>query len=98
MANNLNSNPLYFDTTSGASKTGLLFLASITWVSDEGAGDDIAADDDFLVTNSTGERIAGKRAEFAGDDYYKEYPYPGKPVNGVIVSKLDGGVCEIEMY
>lgn len=98
MANNTNSNPLFFDDTSGASKTGLLFLASIKWVSDEAAGADIDANDDFLVTDSNGTRIAGKRAEFAGDDYFIPYSPPGKPVNGVIVSKLDGGVCEIELY
>ncbi len=97
MANNTNGNPLYFDTE-GGSKTGLLFIKSIAWVSDETGGNDIAADDDFLASDSNGGRIIGKRAEAAGDDLYIDYGSPkGKPVNGIVITTLNGGVCYVEL-
>lgn len=95
MANDVNGNPLYFDEA--GSKTGLLFIKSISWTSNEGAGLDIAADDDFLVSDSKGRVIIGKRAEAAGDDLHIDYGEKGKPVNGVTVTTINGGVCFIEL-
>lgn len=74
--------------------TGLHYLLSISWVSDDGTNKDIAADDDFLLEDSNGFRIASKRAEAAGDDFGKPFSAP-LPVNGIVLKKLDGGICYI---
>lgn len=96
MANAKTGNPLYFDATSGASVTGeFMRILAVTWVSDGGADLDIAADDDFLLSDSSGNKIAGKRAEAAGDDFGLVFGYPGFPVNGVTVTTMDGGVCYV---
>ena len=93
MANDLTGNPLFVDTVAGA-KTGEMTLQLVVWTADETGTKDIAADDDFKLTDAEGRFLCGKRATFAGDD--GAWPLPlGLPVNGVIVSKLDGGVCTI---
>lgn len=93
MANNLTGNPLYITEVNGA-KTGSLTIQSIAWVSDENSGDDIAAADFFIVTDTVGRRIASKVASFAGDDGYWSFP-SGLKVDGIKVTSLDGGICYI---
>ena len=94
MVNVLTGTVLYFDSTTAASVTGLLKILGIFWTSDQGSGLDIAADDDFLLSDANGNRIIGKRAEFAGDDLGIA---PCQPlcVNGVTVTTMDGGNCYI---
>ena len=97
MANSLNTNPIYIDSTTGGTKAGQLHIKAIVWVSDEGSNLDIAADDDLLINDSHGNRIIGKRAEFAGDDLYFDPP-GGLAVNGITVATMDGGNCYIYLY
>jgi len=97
MANDTGNNPLYFDSTTNASKTGLLFIKSITWTSDQSTNRDIAENDDFLASDSKGARIIGKRAEAAGDDLHIDYGEKGKVSNGITITTMDGGVCYVEL-
>ena len=92
MAINTETNRLYFDAAAQAI-TGVKYIIGIFWVSDESA--DIAADDDFLLLDTNDEKIIGKRAEFAGDDLGITIARPGLPVDGIKVSKLDGGYCYV---
>lgn len=94
MANALNVNPLFFDSTSGASVTGPQRVQAIVWTGTEATNRDIAANEDFAVTDSMGNSIIEKRAIAAGDDLVL-YFNPVKEFNGLTVSKLDGGVCYI---
>ena len=94
MANSLYSNPLYFDSTTNASVTGQKIIMAVVWVSDSGTNLDIAADDDFLLSDSNEMKIIGKRAESAGDDLYMPFP-DGFVVNGITLTTLDGGVCYV---
>jgi len=94
MANSLYTNPVYFDSTSGASLTGKVVITAVVWVSDSGTNLDIAADDDFLLSDGNGMKIIGKRAESAGDDLYIPF-WGGLPVNGVTLTTMDGGVCYV---
>lgn len=89
MANVTGGNPLYGDTAA-ALTTKQVRIQAIAWISDETAGKDIAADDDFLLSDANGYRIFGKRAEFAGDDAYVTFPN-GYNANGITVTTLDGG-------
>jgi len=91
-ANNTVTSVKYFDTTSGAAITGTMKVIAIYWTSNEGAGLDIAADDDWLLSDSEGNPIAGKRAEAAGDDFGIVFPQP-LVVKGITVTTMDGGVC-----
>ncbi len=93
MANNLNANPLFVDTTNGA-KTGLMRISCITWTGTQTGGKDIAANDDFLVTTTAGDSICSKRAIAAGDDFVVNF-IPPYIAEGIIVEDLDGGVCHI---
>ena len=85
---------LFFDSVTGASMTGILKIIGIFWVEDEAGSIDIAADDDFILTDSDSNRIIGKRAAAAGDDLSIT---PCRPlvVDGIIVSAMDGGVVYI---
>ena len=91
-ANDTETNVKYFDTTSGASVTGMVKILAIIWTSNETAGLDIAADDDFLLSDADGHVIAGKRAEVDGDDFGLMFSEP-LVVNGITVTTMDGGVC-----
>lgn len=97
MANDTTSDILYFDTTAGASVTRQMRIRAILWTANEATNRDIAADDDFEVQNASGNPIVGKRAATAGDDFKIEFGEKGFPVNGVSVTKLDGGVCYIHV-
>ena len=94
MANNLNMNPMFLDTAVALIPAGVpAYPRAIAWVADQAAGSDIAANDDFLLSDSAGNRIVGKRATFAGDGL-EMYHFPeGYNVNGLTLTTIDGGVC-----
>lgn len=94
MANSLTTNPIYWDATASSEVTGKLKIIGIAWVSDEGSGDDIAVDDDLLITDSGGHRVIGKRAEAAGQGLEMSFP-GGLAVNGIKLTVLDGGVVYV---
>ena len=95
MANVTTGTLLYFDSTTGASVTGQKKIKAIFWTSNGGADLDIAADDDFLLSDSQGNKIIGKRAEFAGDDLGVILQHKPMEVNGITVTTMGGGVCYI---
>ena len=92
MANDTGGNPLKFDAT--GSVAGTMTIQAIAWVGDQATNENIAADDDMLVTDTGGRRIVGKRAIAAGDDLFVSFPL-GLRVDGVKVTALDGGLCFI---
>ena len=96
MANSLLANPYYGDTA-GVLTTEQVRIRAIYWGSDETATDDIAADDDVLFSDANGNRIWGKRAEFAGDGDYVPFP-DGLMVNGITVTTIDGGYFYVYLY
>lgn len=73
---------------------GLYYIQSISWVSDQGTGLDIAENDDFLLYDAHDFRIASKRAEAVGDDFGKSFA-KAVPVDGLKLKALDGGVCTL---
>ena len=85
---------LYFDSTTGASATGIKHIIGIFWVEDQTTDKDIAADDDFLLSDADGNRIIGKRAAGMGDDLAITPCRPLK-VDGITVTTMDGGVCYV---
>ena len=94
MANVTTIHHMFCDTAE-AIFTGNKRIIGVYWVSDQVAGDDIAADDDFLLSNAAGARFIGKRAEAAGDGLEVTFGYPGVPVVGLTLTTLDGGVVYI---
>jgi len=93
-ANDTDTAVKYFDTTVSATITGTVRIIAIVWTSSEGAGLDIAADDDFLLSDINGHKLAGKRAEAAGDDFGVVFPM-GLAVDGIVLTTMDGGVCYV---
>ncbi len=93
MGNVTTGNPLRFDNTTNASVTGTRLVQAIAWVG-IASTDDIVADDEFQLTDASGNVIIEKRAAAAGDDLFITFPAP-IPFSGLIVSALDGGVCYI---
>ena len=89
MANVTTGNPLYGDTAA-ALTTNNVKIQAILWSGDQTSGKDIAAADDFLLSDANGGRLAGKRAAYDGDDFYIWFESP-IPVNGITVTTLDGG-------
>jgi len=94
MANSLVGNPLFIDTVTGGAVTGTQRVVAIVWTGTEATDKDIAANDDFAVTDTAGRIIIEKRASAIGDDFGIVFPRP-IPFDGLIVTKLDGGVCYI---
>lgn len=94
MATQTDLSYLYADAT-GVLVTGTHYIKMIAWVSDQASTKDIAADDDFLLSDADGNRIIGKRAEFAGDDLGITVPGNPMPVNGITVTTMDGGVVYV---
>lgn len=92
MGNYLVGNPLFIDNVTGASVTGVRLVKAIAWVNTEHK--DIAAADDFALTDGGSNPIIEKRAVAAGDDLLIVFPTPME-FNGLIVSELDGGACYI---
>jgi len=86
---------LYFDTVTGAAVDRPLRIIGIYWTSNEGAGLDIAADDDFLCRDTSDKTILSKRAEAAGDGLEVTFGFPGLHVVGFEVPTMDGGVCHV---
>ena len=84
------SNPIYIDTA-GTLDTGYVTIQAIAWVGDQTAGDDIAAADDFELTDTAGNIIISKRAAYAGDDLFVSFPM-GHTVNGLICTFILGGI------
>lgn len=78
----------------GVIHKGLFMILLIAWTSDEASGKDIAADDDFALADEDGFKFACKRAEATGDDFGLTFSHP-IAVNGLKLTKLDGGVCRI---
>jgi len=69
-------------------------ISAVVWASDQAANKDIAAGDEFLLTDRDGNIIVGKEARSAGDGLIRSF-YGGIRVNGVVVSDLDGGVLYV---
>lgn len=85
----------FYTDTVGQGVTGPVRIRQVQWVSDEGADKDIAADDDFLLSDIKGNRIIGMRGEAVGA-ILKDGPYnPGIPSDGFVVTTMDGGVCYV---
>lgn len=81
-------------TDIGVLHSGLFMIIAITWTSDEASGRDIAADDDFAIADSSGFKFASKRAEATADDFGMSLSH-ALPIDGLKLTKLDGGVCRI---
>jgi len=86
---------LYFDSTTGATISKLIRIIGIYWVSNLGAGLDIAADDDFACTDGLSKVILTKRAESVDGNLEVTFGLPGIPVQGFVVTVMDGGVCHV---
>ena len=85
---------LYFDTTTDATITGKMMIIGIFWTANSGS--EIVTDNDFLLSDSDGDPIIGKRAKAAGDDLGIQFPSDDPLVtNGITVTTMDGGVCFI---
>ena len=85
---------LYFDTTTDASIPGIQEIKGIFWTADSGS--EIATDNDFLLSDSNGGIIIGKRAKAAGDDLGITLPKDDPLiVDGIVVTTMDGGVCNV---
>lgn len=84
---------LYTDST-GELVTGMQYVLGWHWANDQASGKDIAADDDFLLSDANGIRLSGKRAIVAGDDLLVILP-KAIPVNGLTVTAMDGGVLYV---
>ena len=96
MANLTACNPKYGCET-GVLVSGQARIKAIYWGSDATGTADIAADDDVLFSDANGNRIWGKRAEFAGDGDYVPFP-DGLMVNGITVTTIDGGYFYVYLY
>ena len=83
----------FYTDTVGQGVAGPVYIRSIKWVSDQGAA--MAADNDFLLSDTAGNRIIGKRGEFIGDDLNDGIYNPGIPSDGFVVTTMDSGVCYI---
>ena len=88
---------LYFDTTTSASVTGWHRILGVYWVSYTGTNLDIAAADVFLLSDSNGLKIAAKMAEAVGDGLEISFPPPGRQVDGIVITTMDGGVCFVHL-
>jgi len=83
----------FYTDTAGQGVAGPVRIRSIKWVSDQAAA--MAADNDFLLSDSAGNRICGKRGEFIGDDFNDGVYNPGILSDGFVVTTMDSGVCYI---
>jgi len=92
--NQVNNNVIYFNAAAQTLATIRFRIKAIVWVSSEGAGLDIAADDDMLLSDGEGNKIVGKRAEAAGQGLELALP-GGLDVMGLTATTLDGGVLYV---
>ena len=94
MSNDVAGDPLIIDTAGVTELEGACVIQAIFWVSNSVAGKDIAADDDFVVTDSDDRVIVSKRAETSSD--WGNFVWPqGKKVSGIKVTTMGGGICYI---
>jgi len=93
MASTLTGNVLYSDGAATLTSNRCR-VTGIFWTADDTSEKDIATDDDFLLSDSNGDRIIGKKASFIGDDLGIVHN-PGLPCNGVTITTMDGGVCYV---
>ena len=93
MANIATYNPLYVDSAAAVT-TKIVTVQAIAWVGNDTAGDDIAAADDFELTDVNGNILISKRAAYDGDDLFVTYP-DGLICNGITCSAIDGGIAFI---
>lgn len=95
MSNDVTKNPWVLDTAGATVLTTVkLTIQAIVWVSNSVAGKDIAADDDFLLSDQNSRAVISKRAEGAGDGLEISFPR-GIQVDGLILTTMAGGVCYI---
>jgi len=94
MSNDVSADPLIIDTAGSTTLRGACVIQAIFWVSNSVAGKDIAADDDFSVTDAADRVIVSKRAEGATD--WGNFVWPqGKRVSSIKVPTMGGGICYI---
>jgi len=94
MGNDVASDPLIIDTAGSTSLSAACVIQAIFWVSDAASNKDIAADDDFEVTDGDDRMVVSKRAEGVTD--WGNFVWPqGKRVSGIKVTTMDGGICYI---
>lgn len=93
MANDTSGNPFYIDTAEAVT-TRSVTIQGIAWVGNDTAGDDIAAEDDFELTDKNGLILFSKRAIAGGDDAFVSFPF-GLTVSGITCTAIDGGVAYI---
>jgi hypothetical protein len=98
MTNSLDSNLLYFDSAGTAYSNKDVRIAGIFWTEGDAAGQDIAADDVFELTDESGQSIIKKTAATAGDELVITYSPPGLPAKGIVLANLDGGICHVHLW
>lgn len=78
-------------------KTTTMFrIREISWVSDEGSGLDIAADDDLLIANGDSTQVLySRRAEATADNPPVFLGDKGIITDGISITTMDGGVLYI---
>ena len=95
MANVLTTNPLFIDTSGATSiKAGFFRIKLIKWVSDDDTNKNIADTDQLDVVDSHSTNIVSKLAHGDGDGGVWEFN-PPLVVEGINVSKMDGGVLYV---
>ena len=67
-------------------------ISAVAWTSDQTS--EMVADNDMLLEDGAGVRIAGARAEATADDYIVSFPIPIR-VSGLKAEDLDGGILYI---
>jgi len=91
----VNNQVIYFDAADQEITDINFRINAVVWVSNEGGGKDIAADDDMLLEDAAGQKVVGKRAEAAGDGLELSIPNGGIVVTGLKAEDLDGGVLYV---
>ena len=86
---------LYFDAATASTVSRELHIIGIYWVSNTGSGLDIATADIFTCTDGLGKVIFSKKAIANGDGLEVTFGFPGLPVQGFIITTMDGGCCYV---
>jgi len=94
MANDQNGNPLYIETTTGASISNMVRIQAIAWMHTE--AHPIAADDDLEIQNGSGRTLLKARQAAAGEHLLLTFPSPFV-ADGLSITALDGGELYIYM-
>lgn len=85
---------IFYFNAADQETTSSLRITAVAWLSDQGSGLDIAADDDMLLEDGAGVKIIGARAEATADDLVISFPIP-ITVTGLKAEDLDGGVLYV---